>query len=298
MTNVQGTWDFKWPQGTAIRIAFQELTASDASAFDFSLSDLITKYKEIANLWLAGKPNISFDFVEETQLAPKEQLNGVYNLRSPRGWLPVAYDVLVSFASTPAVIAGGDPVTLVTGQVSVLGSYAKRINHGTPTTLVGPNREFAYGRPLANYFDDPIFAEIVLHELGHVLGIPHQHQNPLYKGRPAIQRNAEVSATLNGIREKYWTKFSPEVDQEIRNIWPALAVQESRVDFSDWHPYVQKRREEGAENPTPRLERDSVMAHPIWSELTDLTDLQDRGPPHTKPTAFDFTLLGEMYPRV
>jgi len=288
MDTIFGTWDFKWPQGTKIRVAFQELPAPDAASMP-PLSDIIGLYRKIADRWLQRQANISFVFLDQTLSAPIENVAGVYNLRSPAGWLPIEYDVLVSFASTPAVIAGVDPVTPVTGQVSVLGSYARRINHGTPTTLVGPNRNFVpKGKTLHDYFYEPIFSEIVLHELGHVLGIPHQHQNPLYDGRPALKSDGEINRALDGIRETYWTQFAPEIEQEIRRPWPTLQPNGNDVPFSDWLPLYQ--------NASQRLENRSVMVHPIWSSLTTLSGLEALNPPHQNPTDFDLDLLNRMYP--
>ncbi|HYQ43745.1 MAG TPA: hypothetical protein VER11_17315 [Polyangiaceae bacterium] len=289
MANVFGTWDFKWPQGTKIRIAFQELTEPDAKEMP-SLRELIGTYEDIATRWLQGGANIGFDFLDTTLPAPVEAQQGIFNLRSPAGWTEIPYDVLVSFASTPAVIAGVAPITEITGQVSVLGSYARRINYGTPTTLVGPNRKFIpTGKKLYDYFKDPIFSEIVLHELGHVLGIPHQHQNPLYSGRPDVKNDSDVNLALNGIRTKYWTQFSPEIEQEIRRPWPSQPKQGSDVPFSDWEPFTQGNQ---------RLENESVMAHPIWSDLTTLASypsLQPLNAPHQTPTSFDLALLAAMY---
>jgi len=294
MANVFGTWDFKWPQGTKLRIAFQELTEPDAKEMP-SLRELIGIYEDIATRWLQRGANISFDFLDTTLPAPTENQQGIFNLRSPAGWTEVPYDVLVSFASTPAVIAGVAPVTSITGQVSVLGSFARRINYGTPTTLVGPNRKFIpTGKRLYEYFKEPIFSEVVLHEFGHVLGIPHQHQSPLYRNRPDVNNDTEITAALNSIRLKYWTQFAPEVEQEIRRLWPSLKPQGTKqgyeVPFSDWLEFTQ--------DDSQRLENVSVMAHPIWSDLTTLSSasLTALDPPHEMPTPFDYQLLELMYP--
>lgn len=299
---ISGTWDFKWPQGSVIRVAFQELPERDATSMP-SLAKIIDKYCTAATRWLEGKPapNVHFEFLKKRLPAP-EAVDGEQNLRSPRGGPHVAYDVLVSFASTPAKVVAEKrrDETHITGQLSVLGSYARRINYGTPTSVLGPNRDFIpEGKALGDYFDDPFFEEIVVHEVGHVLGIPHQHQNPLYGDRPRLKSDEQIKSELKTIRRVYWTKFSPPIASEISNLWPALPNTEKSprygkgpaVPFSDWRP-IQSKSEP--------LELVTVMAHPIWSRLTTerfpATRLAAARQPRTRPFAFDLELLQAMYP--
>ena len=289
---ISGTWDFKWPQRKTIRFAFQALPTDDAAIMP-SLDYLIDKYIGICEKWLARRPSIYFDFsLRTTPLPAPVKANGIQDARSPDAVPRVEYDVLVSFASTPLRVLDPNPtyVTTVTGQLSVLGSYARRINYGTPTTLVGPNREnIPASKALGDYFDDPIFTHIVLHEVGHVLGIPHQHQNPLYRNRPDVIDNYSIDAKLQGVRKKFWTQFDAEFDEEIRKLWPSLPENNGTIPFSDWSVYNGTSSE--------RLENVTVMAHPIWSDLLVGT-FPGTSVVHQAPQPYDLDLLSKMYPPV
>ncbi|HKU37734.1 MAG TPA: hypothetical protein VJR89_06290, partial [Polyangiales bacterium] len=200
---------------------------------------------------------------------------------------PMDYDVLVSFATLPREVTPDGK--RITGQVSVLGSYARRVGYGIPTTLVGPNQDYP-GTSLPGYFDEKekIFDHVVLHELGHVLGLPHEHQNPLWKGRPALIADEEViKEKLHAIRGRFRTEFDPQVDQEIRKLWPGVQDGDA-IQFSDWQPLEVP--------PGKFLEDYTVMAHPFWSALL-------REPPEgaqelklrTHPSDKDFARLRHMY---
>lgn len=298
---ISGTWDFKWPQGSAIRVAFQNLPERDVGLMP-PIEKIIYKYREAAERWLANKPNIGFEWVNTRLPAP-----GIFgdhqNLRSPREGAHVEYDVLVSFASTPAKVVADRAAdeTHITGQLSVLGSYARRINYGTPTTVVGPNRDFIpEGKQLGDYFDDPFFEEIVVHEVGHVLGIPHQHQNPLY-ARPPLKTPKQIEDELVGIRRVYWTKFAPPIDSEIRKVWPGVENKRRSANFDPKSPLVFFSDWGPIENTSKPLELQTVMAHPIWSRLTEAKlsarELTEVKQPRTQPFPFDLELLQRMYPQ-
>jgi len=299
---ISGTWDFKWPQGSAIRVAFQKLPERDVGLMP-ALDKIIYKYREVAERWLVKKPNIRFEWLG-TRLPAPGIFDDHQNLRSPREGERLNYDVLVSFASTPAKVVANNPSdeTHITGQLSVLGSYARRINYGTPTTVVGPNRDFIpEGKKLGDYFDDPFFEEIVAHEVGHVLGIPHQHQNPLYSPRPPLEDDNVIGKRLEDIRTIYWTKFAPPIASEIRNVWPHLENTSKSAFFEAEGPPVLFSDWARIDSTSKPLELETVMAHPIWTRLTktrlSATELTEVKQPRTHPFEFDLALLQRMYPQ-
>ncbi|HKU41982.1 MAG TPA: hypothetical protein VJR89_27680, partial [Polyangiales bacterium] len=70
---VSGTWDFKWPRGTQIRVAFQQLSPSDAERLEHDFRWLIERFISIAQRWLRGDANIGFDYnVDRFLPAPPE----------------------------------------------------------------------------------------------------------------------------------------------------------------------------------------------------------------------------------
>jgi hypothetical protein len=99
----------------------------------------------------------------------------------------LAYDVLISFAPMPLVIPSNphldDAAHALIYAQSTLGSYAKRVGFGCPTTYLGCPRHFSRktadpARADDDWFNSPEGWYAILHEVGHILGLAHEHQNP------------------------------------------------------------------------------------------------------------------------
>lgn len=317
-----GTWDFKWPQRTQIRFAFQRLPPE----VELNLEALIRKFAEIANAWLPeGNSNVGFDFSlgnPRLLAAPSKvpvpagvEANGRRELYSAESYRPgadpyVDYDVLVSFAPLPVLAVPPrrpdgtvDQRELVTGQVSVLGAYARRAEYGSPTTLVGPNTDESGCSSLADYFSGAAYRYIVLHELGHILGLAHAHQNPLYRlnqarlGRPIVIDPSRVIAVVNALAPQLQTRFFPgraaatirdELASELRDVWPHDPPIDGRIPYSDW---LDVTVGEGRD-----LEHSTVMAHPGWSAILDHGRPTTLSAFPTGPGADDLNQLRLMYP--
>lgn len=297
---IYGTWDFKWPQGAVIRVAFQDwpggpedvalkdIAFAPEGAEETRLLDKQTGYARLTRIveclarrWLVHEPNIKLEF----------QHNSVPS-SEPR---PDDYDVLVSLAPLPVyqkrqeLQADGTIKTLEKKYFlpgSELGRYAQRIDYGVPTTYLG-KREHLAGS-MADYFSSPEFRHWVIHEFGHVLGLPHEQQNPNLVGRIKLKPTTELVAILKTAlgypagAEQDITEA--EVEEEITHPWPTLPG----APFCDFRTYRQ-------DDPTD--DTASVMFHLYWQRL--LAGGKDDAPAlfHERPLPRDLDAVGRMYPK-
>jgi len=307
---VYGTWDFKWPQGYRIKVAFQEW---NGGAVDFDTVRFVpenasekavigtargygrlTRIVEcLASRWLSGSPNIRFEFDHEHRVATKVTARNCDN----------TYDVLVSLSPLPRFqprmvlqiggAEGAKPAKYFLPG-SELGRYAQRVDYGVPTTYLGKRRYLRAS--LEDYFGSQEFQHWTIHEFGHVLGLVHEQQNPNIFPRIHLKPLDQVVAILRrslGYPEpphgasrtlvdgEEITK--DEVEEELSQAWPALPGNPF-CDFREYGPGV------------PIDDTSSVMFHLYWARL--LKGGSEDAPPvyYSKPHERDLAALQQMYP--
>jgi len=180
---VSGTWDFKWPLGTRIRVAFQRPPAVSDSDFERARARVI----ELASRWTPYLPadRLELDFSLPSLDPPLGDGSPVIDRHRSSFLLETArevpYDVLVSLEPLPIVLEDpfrGPKLQKLTLDfpVSDIGSYSRRGDYGAPTIHVGPFGKF--GASFVDYFQMPVAEHVIVHEFGHVLGLTHLHQHP------------------------------------------------------------------------------------------------------------------------
>ena len=207
------------------------------------------------------------------------------------------YDVLVSIAPMPIVVPangkrGSEPL-LVTYARSDLGNYARRKQFGSPTCYLG--RPKGYPKLAGDvagdlgWFSSLESRFVISHEVGHILGLAHEHQNPhrwlAWRNEDEIRRILEARFV-----EPVYDDF---ISSELTQPWRGGET------FSYW------RR---PENPGA-IELDSVMTEPVYKCL-----LAEREAGHEclgksicpveqaeferlqRPTSFDREQLRRLYP--
>jgi hypothetical protein len=286
---VAGTWDFKWPLGTEIRVAFQRPPMLQSGveqqqlvrAFDQARAEIIrlaTRWREEVGNALERdrakrrprameffRKGISLSFPDDLVLDAPDRDTPILGSehRSPflqRDVRERPYDVLVSLEDLPIVqinpfkFRGESPKDAVVGPrrgleritmpQSELGSYARWVDYGVPTIYLGRfggHKE----KPLLDFLQTDLAQHIVVHEFGHVLGLPHSHQSPHlpdihYK---AISDIRDAIAHHNKLEREDVTEQT--VKESIVDRWSG------GLDFSDW----------GKAADAPSIyELDSVMA--------------------------------------
>jgi hypothetical protein len=297
---VAGTWDYKWPLGTTIRVAFQ---TPPQAVHDGPLRQIQDIVKDLANRWNEAGANIYFEFIDEWLDPPmgdgsvpgSEQkspfiLNDSAKSIADRHKVLFKYDVLISFQDLPldridpfkskSAGAASSVVEHVKLPLAELGSYARRADYGAPTMYLG-----RFGRSedmsLCDYLTSSIGQHIVVHEFGHVLGLAHEHQNPNYAQREDLYRpTSELQVLVKEIYGLSTDVTAREIEVQIREEWPG------NPQFSDWDEEVISLRN-----------LHSVMTFPGHRYLLKSSKEEERDIEYlTEPTEVDLRNLRRMYP--
>jgi hypothetical protein len=250
---IMGTWDFKWPEGTNIRVAFQdpgESGQSLAGPWKFSARDRAAAKQavlELASRWHTGQDKLRFVARDSTgDFEPSERKGDEPHPqhRSPLGEQPWRdYDILVSLEPLPLAredTIGEKGVETIFLPQSEIGTYARRVDFGTPTLFLGPMP--SYRGDLAAYYAQPLAQMMVVHEFGHALGLAHEHQNP--RARKALGltldaydlvRARDILVKRFGVREQDLPPGAAATNEfltaHLGLEWPG------NLKFSDWRSY-------------------------------------------------------------
>lgn len=299
---ILGTWDYKWPLGTKIRVAFQ--LPPRTTVFSTAFEDACAEVERTGKRWFealhSGKyqelekhlPKLEFlqgsDRYFEPPLGPENSLTDQH--RSPfRTDRPrVEYDVLVSFQDLPVTRADpfrgfGEELEEIVFPTCELGSYARRSDYGAPTAYMGRFGRYL-NEDLLSYLKSDDGQHTVVHIFGHVLGLAHAYQHPtLVPGkredfyRPVPEIVEFMSANLG-------VELPPEiVTENLLQAWPGDFA------FSDWLDYSQSELEEHK-----RGKIDSVMVPPYYAHLIK-NPPREEYPIVTTPSERDLDTLRLMY---
>jgi hypothetical protein len=290
---IMGTWDYKWPLGTVISVAFQRPPGVEREEFEAAKR----RIKRLARLWNDSEASVKLAFVNVDFPPPNtKKLDGALVSHPQQRSLVKAgadrpYDVLVSLERLPVKIVD----TIATKReeprdlpFSELGTFARRVNYGQPTIYIGPTPEAA-AISLADYYKGRLAQHMVVHEFGHVLGLAHEHQSPvarrdirgLMKSLDAIE--GHTAAKRTGMRKVHFDKDF--IKGNVRNVWPG------NERFSDWRSYEDE----------PHLS--SVMAGAYVEHVHRHGAANSNGqrPPSeiiVAPTTSDLAFLAKIYPHV
>jgi len=243
-SDLQGTWDFKWPKGSTIKIRIDPPNANGPTAAGWMAAPpqldaqrataAVAKVQQLAQLWLNNP--------QDANATNPGQFNLVF--------VPAYsddYDVLINL--DPLAAAGA-----IKAPQSALGTYAQRTPLNEPTSYCGHPE----GLQQANdYYASAAFTHIVLHELGHIFGLPHLHQTPEWPG-PIVRQPYQAGSALHDaiLQHVGLDVDEPTLDADMRRPWPGKANL-----YADWLPL-------GAGVAPGTLANDSIMmGHPIRGVL-------------------------------
>jgi len=325
-----GTWDFKWPRGTKVRVAFQKPAKGSPEDFNAAKKEI----RALAETWTvsAGKPvaNIALEWLpDDLEQAKAHDPEGRSTFKYPGTDAENKarnYDVLVSLDQLPpknvGAVAREGFLALPRAE---LGSFARRRDYGVPTLHIGPIEARARTTLAEYYQGDNVARFYVVHEFGHALGLPHGHQDPVWRkswNNPELQAlvcdvtakaNQQLSAKrkLGEVQAPAYAQLVPIVERlesyhrqlKLPDMTPEqlqqfaltqlLAEWGGNPQFSDW--------------PVTRLfEQDSVMDGPYFRCLLGLhgspKNLQDEKCDECearyvdKPYSTDHDWLRQLYP--
>lgn len=305
---IMGTWDYKWPLGSVIRVAFQRPAGFTPEDFQAARAAV----QAIAERWHDDKAAIRFDFSTPDFDVPATRGEKVHpRQRSDNlGGSWREYDVLVSLAPLPLTledtITEENPFQDVFLPLSQLGTYARRIDYGTPTLFVGPMHQNF--ESLAAYYSEPLAQNMVLHEFGHALGLAHEHQNPILRKKLGLEEGdydlakaRELLITRLGVPEAKLPPLNPADPADPTTLFLRSHLELSwpgNPRFSDWRtdsdtfesvmtvPYhACALKPEAAERL--KIESCDCGADSCDSYKAALFD---------RPTSADRAFLAEMYP--
>ncbi len=298
LVEVTGTWDFKWPLGSRLEVAFQRPAQAIS---DDELRQVLSSIKHYALSWATPSANIELVFEKDNDfiLLPAAIPNDpqqLSNLR-PADARP-DYDVLVSLDPLPLVrkdrvLARSGDGSQFSERIflprSELGSYARRVDYGSPTLYLGPPGEFGErcrsgSASLLSYFQEPFAKHSVVHEFGHVLGLAHENQRPDLAAEAVPAAESEDLQKLLSSRLGITDLSLADIEMLEYQLmtWPG------NPEFSDWRP-----RDRGTEH---EVALGSVMTvlHYGCAESFDAYDARVK---MTAPDASDLAQLARMYPR-
>lgn len=276
----RGTFDFKWIPGDTVRIALLDPAKTRSYRQEYALALL----RECAERWITrGTARINL----RVEVDP--------DYITPAAGRGKRYDVLASCPRKAASTSA--PIQTQSGH-SQIGSYARRQDYLTPTLILpleGPDTSWSAD-------DGFVLEDLVagMHELGHVLGLPHAHQSPrlgldsLWQPQtspayPAWFAQFGLPAPTQGELEAF-------IDGDLKSTcW-------GRVDNSHWWPFQHNQF------------IDSIMTYPAMEDcLISMPEQRIFGPllpsgsvagtskselEHwTYPTEDDWRLLVSMYGR-
>jgi len=291
---IMGTWDFKWPEGAELRVAFQRPPGVSTTEF----TDAKTAIIALAQRWHQSRNPLRFSF-DTPDFGPpefKQQGKHPQNRTSTTSEAWREYDILISLEPikglTRTDTIGGKTEHIFMPQ-SEVGSYARRIDFGTPSMYLGPMS--GYVGKLDAYYEsgDAIMEMMVVHEFGHALGLGHEHQSPLARAALGLSK---ASYDFDKAREILINRFgvaptdlpkSPEtaefLEAHLGLPWPG------NPRFSDWRAYA---RGSNINSIMSVAYHDcALLTNPHHCTSTGCTVMQIL----TYPTTEDFDALRAMY---
>lgn len=246
-----GTWDFKWFAGSTIRIAFQELRADAPPSLDFARG--LALVEEKLELWFGGaagvpKPSLRYEILPERLPPPREPGSAKSHISHMTPY--IEYDILISLSPLPLILPETEqhPESPVSTSASELGRYALRAEYGVPTMYLGPPP----GRDVSEWFGALEGEFTVAHELGHMLGLPHEQQNPRLDHAKLQWKKPDDMLKIIERKGGFEPRLNIEefIATEIKGPWPG------GTKFSDW------RSPPPIPDVPAKLDFDSVMTKP------------------------------------